>query len=100
MKKYVITPYIGLNKSKKSIVMTFNEKETKMYFKIIGLLAHSENKPYINLNDSILKISKIEKQKAITRFIDVKLLKPTKDKNIFKVYKSFMFYGEEKTEIK
>lgn len=45
-------------------------------------------------------MSKIEKQKAINKFIEIKLLKPTKEKNIFKVYKSFMFYGEEKTEIK
>ena len=94
-----VDPFIGLKHSKKKIVYSFKGYENTLYFEIMCLLMQSANRPFININDTIKKVSKANKQKAINKFIDVKLLLPTKDKNIFRVSKSFMFYGEEIREI-
>ena len=100
MKKFIIKPYVGLNHSKKKIVFSFKNSEIHLFSDIVFMFANSKNRPFVNINDTIVKISKPTLKKVLARFIEVGLLKQTKDKNIFKVSKAFMFYGEDRTEVK
>ncbi len=100
MKKVIIRPYVGLNHSKKKIVLSFKNSEINLFSDLVYMFAYSKNKPFININDTIVKISRPTLKKVLSRFIDVGLLKPTKDKKIFKVSKAFMFYGEDRITVK
>jgi len=88
--------FIAIMRNKRKIVMAFNRYEISLYFDVQYLLWISENKPFIEINNKTdISFNKRQLKNSVNKFIEIGLLKITKQKDIYRVSRAFMWYGTE-----
>lgn len=88
--------FIAIVRNKRKIVMAFNRYEISLYFDLQHFLWLSENKPFVEINNKTdISFNKRHLKNSVNKFIEIGLLLPTKQKDIYRVSRSFMWYGIE-----